>query len=53
MVRGNMSTIDAIAEARRRYLDSSRSRRDWTIYVETVEALRTQREGVAASPLTR
>lgn len=46
-----MSTIDAIAEARRRYLASPKSRRDWAIYVETVEALRTQREGVSVSTL--
>lgn len=37
-----MSTIDAIAEARRRYMDSAQSRRDWMLYVQTVEALRKQ-----------
>ncbi len=42
-----MSTIDAIAAARRRYLDSPKSRLDWVFYLETVERLRRQREGIA------
>jgi hypothetical protein len=46
IARGMMSTIDAIAAARKRYLDSPRTRRDWIIYVQTVETLRMQREGV-------
>ena len=41
-----MSTIDAIAAARKRYMDSPKSRRDWIDYVQTVENLRKQREGV-------
>lgn len=41
-----MTTIDAIAAARKRYLDSPRSRRDWIAYVQTVEKLRKEREGV-------
>ncbi len=40
-----MSTLDAIAAARRRYAESPKSRRDWILYVETVETLRRQREG--------
>lgn len=42
--------IDAIAAARRRYLDSPRSRRDWLLYLETVETLRRQRDGGAGQP---
>ncbi len=42
-----MNTIDAIAAARKRYLDSSKTRRDWIDYVQTVERLRREREGVA------
>lgn len=42
-----MSTIDAIAVARKRYMESPKSRRDWIVYVETVERLRAEREGLA------
>ena len=41
-----MSTIDAIAAAKRRYLESPKSRLDWVYYLETVERLRKQREGI-------
>jgi hypothetical protein len=42
-----MNTIDGIAAARRRYLESPRSRFDWVVYVDTVETLRREREGTA------
>ncbi len=40
-----MSTLDLIALEHKRYLSSSRSRRDWLRYVQAVERLQAQREG--------
>ena len=42
-----MSTIDAIAAAKSRYLQSPKTRLDWVFYLETVERLRKQRDGSA------
>ncbi|HET9075581.1 MAG TPA: hypothetical protein VFN68_01500 [Acidimicrobiales bacterium] len=42
-----MATVDTIAEARRRYRDSAKSRWDWMLYVQTVESLRRQGGGSA------
>lgn len=41
-----VTTIDQIAEARRMYRESARSKRDWFTYINTVERLRREREGV-------
>lgn len=35
-----MTTVDLITEARRRYLQSGRTRRDWVRYVVAVETIR-------------
>jgi hypothetical protein len=40
-----MTTIDQIAQERRRFLASPRTARDWLAYVTAIERLRRQREG--------
>lgn len=40
-----MTTIDLIAEVRKRYLSSARTRRDWVRYVTEIQRLRQLREG--------
>jgi hypothetical protein len=40
-----VTTLDLIALERKRYLSSTRSRRDWLRYVHAVERLQAEREG--------
>ena len=44
-----MTTIDLIAEERRRYLSSAQSGQDWFRHVTSVERLRRLREGEETS----